>query len=146
MPPNGHQGQAPQLVTQGAGHPGDASSEATADTYVPRMVNLEYTPGEGPSLFPEPGWEEGTQEAEAFHEALGSFANPFDDNNRWVQPVSQEHAYANHGPQVNQATIAAGDPRAVAPLPARVALWGLHGRGPEPGPPPRRMEQGAARR
>nr|XP_020187474.1 uncharacterized protein LOC109773188 [Aegilops tauschii subsp. strangulata] len=144
MPPNGHQGQAPRLVAQGAGHPGDGSSGATADAYVPRMVNLEYMPGEGPNSFPEPGWAGGTPKAGVFHESPEGFADPFSDDDGGVQPISREQAYANHGLQVNQTTTAVEDPRAVAPPPAGVVHWGLRGRGPEPGPPPRRTKQGAA--
>ena len=80
------------------------------DAYVPRMVDLEYTPGEDPSSFPEPNWAGDTLEVRAFHEMHGSFAEPFDDNNHRVWPIPQGHAYANHGPHVNQATAADGDP------------------------------------
>ena len=80
------------------------------------MVDLEYMPEEGPSSFPEPSWAEGTLEAGVFHELPEDFADPFSDNDRRVQPISREHAYANHGPQVNQATVAAGSPRVVALL------------------------------
>ena len=119
---------------------------ATGDAYIPRMVNLEYTPGEGPNLFPEPGWEGGALETGAFHESPGGFADPFSDDDGGVQPISREQVYANHGMQVNQTAAAVGDPRAVAPPPTGVVHWGLRGRGLEPGPPPRRTEQGAARR
>ena len=68
---------------------------------MPRMVNLEYMPGEGPNPFPEPGWVDGTPEAQAFHEPPGGFADPFSDDDGGVQPISQEQAYANHELQEN---------------------------------------------
>ena len=70
------------------------------------MMDMTYQVGEGPSPFPKLGWVAGMQEAEVFHEPPGSLADLFNDYSRWVQPISQEHAYANHGPQVNQATTA----------------------------------------
>ena len=108
-------------MARGAGHPGDGPGIATPEAYVPHMMDLEYTPEEGPDSFPEPGWAEETPEVGVFHELPTGFADSFSDNDRRVQPISREHTYANHGPQVNQATVAAGDPRVVAPLPAGVA-------------------------
>ena len=84
MSPHGHQGQAPGLVAQGVGHPGDGPGAATSDAYMPHMMDLEYTPGECPSSFPEPGLAEGTLEAGAFHEPPGGFTDPFNDNNHRV--------------------------------------------------------------
>ena len=144
MPPSGHQGQAPQLVAQGMGHPGDDSGGATEDAYMPRKVDLEYTPGEGPNSFPEPGWEGRALKAGAYHELPGGFTELFSNDDNRVQPLPREHAYANHGLLVNQTAVEVGDPRAVAPPPAGVVHWGLRGRGLEPRPPPRRTEQGAA--
>ena len=146
MPPSGHQNQAPQLVAQGTGHLGDGSGGATKNAYMPHMVNLGYMPGGGPNPFPEPEWEDRTPKAGAFYESPGGFADPFSDHDGGVQPTSREEVYTNHGLQVNQAAAAVGDPRAVAPPPAGVVHWGLRGRGLEPGPPPHRTEQGAARR
>ena len=93
------------------------------------MMDLEYPPEE------DPNWSRDLLEVGAFHELPGSFAEPFDDNNHRVRPIPQGHAYANHGPQVNQATASAGDPRAASPLPAGPAHWGQRGRGLEAGPP-----------
>ena len=123
------------------GQPGEGPGVAAPDAYVPRMMDLEYTPEEDPSLFPEPTWAGDPLEVGAFHELPGSFVEPFDDNNHRVRPIPQGNAYANHA-QVTQATTAAGDPKAVSPLPAGPAHWGLRGRGPEAGPPSRLMEQG----
>ena len=88
MPPSGHLGQMPRIAAQGVGHLGDGSGGATADAYVPRMVNLEYLPGEAPNPFPEPGWVGGAPEARAFHESPGGFADPFSDDDDGVQPLS----------------------------------------------------------
>ena len=101
MPPRDYLGQTPGLVAHDMGHPGDGPGAAASDAYVPTMIDQEYTPREGLDSFPEPGWVVGTQAAGAFHEPPGSFTDPFNNNNRWVQPISQEHAYANPGPQVN---------------------------------------------
>ena len=88
MPPNGHQGQMPRLAAQGAGHLGGGSGEVIADAYVPRMVNLEYLSGEGPDLFPGPGWAAAEPEAWAFHGPSGGCADPFSDDDGGVQPIS----------------------------------------------------------
>ena len=87
MSPPGHEDQAPGLVAHGAGCPGDGPGTATPDTYVPRMMDLEYTPEEDPSLFPETSWAGDSLEVGAFHELPGSFVEPFDDNNHRVRPI-----------------------------------------------------------
>ena len=70
------------------GHRGEGSGAAAADAYVPRMMDLEYTPGEGPSSFPEPGWEGRTPEPGVFHELPRGFTDPFSDDDSRVQPVN----------------------------------------------------------
>ena len=79
------------------------------------MMDLLYTAKEGPCMFPSPGWVSGAREAEALREPPRNFTDTFNDNIHWVQTISQEQDYANHGPQVNQATEAARDPRMMAP-------------------------------
>ena len=82
-------------MAQGTGHPGDGPGGATEDAYVPRMVNLGYTPGEGSNSFPEPGWEGRAHETGVFHESPGGFADPFSDDDGGVRSMSQEQAYTN---------------------------------------------------
>lgn len=71
---------------------------------------------------------------------------PVDGNHCRVLLVTWEQAYANRGSQVDQVVSADDAPGAAAPPQPGAALWGLHGRGPEQGPPPCHVGQGVTRR
>ena len=113
---------------------------------MPRMVDREYALEDDPGSFLEPGWEEEALEADTFQEPSESLTNRAGDNSYRVPLIPQEQAYANHGSQEVQVTAAEGCPSSAASLPPGGAHWGLQERGREPGPSPRRAEQGVPRR
>ena len=113
---------------------------------MPRMMNQEYTREDDPGSFLEPGWEEEALGAEAFQEPPESPTNHAVDNSYRVPLISQGQAYANHESQVNQVTTPGDGSGAVVSVSPEEAHWGLHGRGQEQGPSPRRTEQGNTRR
>ena len=63
-PQDGVMGRA----TWSVGHFGEVFGATATEAYVPRMTNQEYTPGDDPGSFLEPGWEEEAPGAEAFQE------------------------------------------------------------------------------
>ena len=75
-------------------------------------------------------------EAEPFQEPQGSLNNRAGGSSYRVPLIPQEQAYANHGSQEVQFTIAEGCPSSAASLPPGGAHWGLQERGQEPGPSP----------
>ena len=123
MPPSGHRVQMARLAAQGAGHLGNGSGGATTDAYVPRLVNLEYLPGEDPDLFLKPGWAGGTPKAHAFHESPGGFAKHFSDDDGGVQTNIPGASLRNPELQENQAAVVVGGPRAVVLVVALRSSW-----------------------
>ena len=128
------------------GHYGEVFGAVTLEAYVPHMVDREYALEDDPGSFLGSGWEEETPEAEPFQEPRGSLTNRAGTSNYRVPLIPQEQAYANHGSHEVQVTAAEGCPSSAASLPPGGAHWGLQERGREPGPSPRRLEQGVSRR
>ena len=67
-------------ATWSVGHYGKVFGVIAPESYVPRMMNQEYTPGDDPGSFLEPGREEEALGAEAFEELPESPANHAIDN------------------------------------------------------------------
>ena len=120
------------------GHYGEVFGVTAPEAYVPRMMDQEYTPEDDPSSFVGEDWEEGALGVEAFQEPLGNHHDRAGNDNYRVPLISQEQAYANRGPQVNQVTASVDDPGAAASFPpggnTLGAARGEPGAGPLPTP------------
>ena len=57
---------------------------------MPRMVNPEYLPGEGPNTFLEPGWAARGPEAHVFPEPPEGFADLFSDDDGRVSMLDRD--------------------------------------------------------
>ena len=119
---------------------------AAPEAYVPRMVDQGYNLEEDHGSFLGPGWEEEATEAELFQEPHGSLDSRAGGGNYRVPLIPQEQAYANHGSQEVQVTVADGCPIAATSLPSGGGHWGQQERGREPGSSPRHAEQGVLTR
>ena len=111
------------------GHYGEVIEAADSEAYVPHMVDQEYALEEDHGSFLGPGWGEEMPEAEPFQEPQGSLAYRTGGSSYRVPLIPQEQAYANHGSQEVQVTVAEGCPSSVATLPPGGAHWGLQERG-----------------
>ena len=107
---------------------------AAPEAYVPHMVDRGYALQEDHDSFLGPGWKEEAPEAELFQQPHGSLDSRVGGGNYQVPLIPQEQAYANHGSQEVQVTVADGGPSSAASLPPVGAHWGLQERGREQGP------------
>ena len=146
LPRHHPQDNAPSRAAWRIGHYGEAHGMVAPEAYVPRMVDRECALEEDHGSFPGPGWSEETPEAELFQEPQEGPDDRTGGSNYLVPLIPQEQAYANHGSQEVQVTVADGCPNAAASYPSGGGHRGLQERSRDPGSPMQRSEQGVPRR